>query len=44
MMAKASEALTISPAAKEQFKRLAAEARSELQVAASMIGREGFSE
>lgn len=44
VMAKASEALTISPAAKERFKRLATQARSELQVAASMIGREGFSE
>ena len=43
-MAKASEALTISPAAKEEFNRQAAQARSELQVAASMIGREGYSE
>ena len=44
-MAKASEALTISPAAKEQFNRLAAQTRSELQVAASMIGRSNdFSE
>lgn len=43
-MAKASEAVTISPAAKERFKQLAAQTRSELQVAASMIGRTGFSE
>ena len=43
-MAKNSEAVTISPAAKAQFDRLAAQARSELQVAASMIGRDGFSE
>ena len=43
-MAKASEALTISPAAKEQFNRLAVQIRSELQVAASMIGRNDFSE
>ena len=43
-MAKNSEAVTISPAAKAQFDRLAAQARSELQVAATMIGRDGFSE
>lgn len=40
-MAKASEAVTISPAGKARFERLAAEARSELQVAASMSGRDG---
>ena len=43
-MAKASEALVIAPAAKAQFARLAEQARSELQVAASMAGRTGFSE
>ncbi len=43
-MAKASEAVAISPTAKAQFDRLALQARSELQVAATMIGRDGFSE
>jgi murein DD-endopeptidase MepM/ murein hydrolase activator NlpD len=43
-MAKSSEAVAISPAAKAQFDRLAMQARSELQVAATMIGRDGFSE
>ena len=43
-MAKASEALVISPAAKAQFARLAEQTRSELQVAASMSGRTSFSE
>lgn len=43
-MAQASEALTISPAAKAQFSRLAAQVKDELQVAASMIGRTSFSE
>lgn len=43
-VAQASEALTISPAAKAQFSRLAAQVKDELQVAASMIGRTSFSE
>ncbi len=43
-MAKASEALTIPPAAKPQFTQLAQQARTQLQVAASMTGRTSFSE
>lgn len=43
-MAKASEALVVSPGAKAQFARLAEQTRSHLQVAASMTGRSGFSE
>lgn len=43
-MAKASDALTISPAAREQFNLLAVQVKDELQVAASMIGRTGYSE
>jgi murein DD-endopeptidase MepM/ murein hydrolase activator NlpD len=43
-MAKASDALTISPAAKPQFALFADQARAQLQVAASMAGRTSFSE
>jgi len=43
-MAKASEALVIAPAARAQFARLADQTRSQLQAAASMAGRTGFSE
>jgi len=43
-MAKASEALTISPATRPQFAQLAQQARTQLQVAASMAGRTSFSE
>jgi murein DD-endopeptidase MepM/ murein hydrolase activator NlpD len=43
-MAKASEAVTISPTAKVQFTQLALQARAQLQVAASMTGRTNFSE
>ncbi|HRP28109.1 MAG TPA: M23 family metallopeptidase, partial [Burkholderiaceae bacterium] len=43
-MAKASEALTISPAARAQFNLQALQVKDELQVAASMIGRTSFSE
>jgi murein DD-endopeptidase MepM/ murein hydrolase activator NlpD len=43
-MAKASEALTIGSAAKPQFARLAQQARTQLQAAASMAGRTSFSE
>jgi murein DD-endopeptidase MepM/ murein hydrolase activator NlpD len=43
-MAKASEALVVSPAAKAQFARLADQTRSQLQVAASMAERTSFSE
>lgn len=43
-MAKASEAVTISPAARQQFARHVAQTRTDLQVAASMAGRTSFSE
>ncbi len=43
-MAKASEALIISSAAKAQFAQLAAQTRSQLQTAASMAGQTSFSE
>lgn len=43
-MAKASEALTISPAARETFAKHVAQTRTDLEVAASMAGRTSFSE
>jgi hypothetical protein len=43
-MAKASEALTIAPAAKAQFALHAAQTRAQLEVASSMAGRTNFSE
>ena len=43
-MAKASEALIVSPAAKAQFAQLAAQTRNQLQTAASMAGQTSFSE
>jgi murein DD-endopeptidase MepM/ murein hydrolase activator NlpD len=43
-MAKASEALTIAPAAKAQFAQLAEQTRTQLQVAESIAGRTSFSE
>ena len=43
-MAKASEALIVSPAAKAQFAQLAAQTRDQLQTAASMAGQTSFSE
>lgn len=43
-MAKASEALTISPAARQQFARHVEQTRADLEVAASMAGRTSFSE
>jgi len=43
-MAKASEALTIAPAAKAEFARMAAQTSTQLQAAASTAGRASFSE
>lgn len=43
-MAKASEAVAIAPGQKAQFARLAEQTRAQLQVAASMGGRSGYSE
>jgi murein DD-endopeptidase MepM/ murein hydrolase activator NlpD len=43
-MAKASEALTIAPAAMPQFAQFAQQTRAQLQAAASMTGRTSFSE
>jgi murein DD-endopeptidase MepM/ murein hydrolase activator NlpD len=43
-MARASEAVAISPTAKLQFAQLAHQTRTQLQVAASMAGRTSFSE
>ncbi len=43
-MAKASEALTIAPAAKARFALHAAQTRAQLEVASSMVGRTNVSE
>ena len=43
-MAKASEALTIAPAAKAQFAKLAGQTSAQLQAAASLSGQSNFSE